>query len=239
MNPEIIQQFVATAADFGVILNAEQREHFLRYARELEDWNQRVNLTSIRGLDAIVTRHFLDSLSCASAWPVAAAGLIDVGSGAGFPGLALKIWQPDLHLTMVESVGKKADFLEHITEMLGLTDVVVLRERVEAVGHMLQHRERYDVATVRAVAELRVLAEYCLPLLRVGGRLIALKGHNLQAELDAAAGAIATLGGMPPQMSDVHIAGLEPRSLVCIDKQAATPDRFPRAVGVPARRPLG
>lgn len=225
------------AHDFGVTLDTTQLERFAIYARELEDWNQRVNLTAIRGLEAIVTRHFLDSLSCAPAWPAAAASLIDIGSGAGFPGLALKIWQPDLQLTMVESIGKKADFLEHISETLGMAGVTVLRERAETVGRIAQHRERYDVATVRAVAELRVLAEYCLPLLRIGGCLIALKGRDLSDELEAARDAITLLGGAPPQVSDVQTAALEARSLVRIDKQAATPERFPRAVGVPARRP--
>ncbi len=224
------------ARDFGVTLDTEQLERFATYAGELERWSQRVNLTAIRGLDAIVTRHFLDSLSCAPAWPATAASLIDIGSGAGFPGLALKIWQPGLQLTLVESIGKKADFLEHICATLGLADVTVLRERAEIVGQAVQQRERYDVATARAVAELRVLAEYCLPLLRIGGRMIALKGRDLQAELDAAVDAIALFGGAPPQLSEVHIADLEARALVRIDKEAATPARFPRAVGVPARR---
>ncbi len=237
MADAVLQHLAIRAADFGVRLDAAQIERFASYARELESWNQRVNLTAIRGLDAMVSRHFLDSLSCALAWPAAAASLIDIGSGAGFPGLVLKIWQPALRLTMVESIGKKAEFLEHISAMLALTDVTVLRDRAELVGQAPQHREAYDVATARAVADLRVLAEYCLPLLRTGGRMIALKGRDLQAELAAAVDAITLLGGAPPQVVAVRIADLEPRALVCIDKRAATPDRFPRAVGVPARRP--
>jgi 16S rRNA (guanine527-N7)-methyltransferase len=164
--------------------------------------------------------------------------LIDIGAGAGFPGLPLKILRPELRLTLVESIAKKAAFLRHIAETLGLADVEVVVARAEVVGRDPAHRERYAVAAARAVAELRVLAEYCLPLCRVGGRFLAPKGSSAGDEVQAALPAIERLGGRLAAVEPVDLPGLEPRTLVVVEKIGPTPPQYPRAPGVPAKRPL-
>jgi 16S rRNA (guanine527-N7)-methyltransferase len=227
-----------TAAAWGLPLSPAQLDQFATYAQELRSWNERVNLTSITDAEGIVTRHFLDSLRCALSWGDAPASVIDIGAGAGFPGLPLKIVRPELRLTLVESVGKKAVFLQHIVDLLGLTDVEIIVARAEAIGQDRAHRERYDVATARAVAELRALAEYCLPLCRVGGRFLAPKGAQIEAEVQAAQPALAALGGRLLAIETVELPNLAPRTLVVIAKVAPTPPQYPRATGVPAKQPL-
>jgi 16S rRNA (guanine527-N7)-methyltransferase len=227
-----------TAAAWGLPLTDEQIAQFAAYADELRRWNAHTNLTRIIEPTDMVVRLFLDALACAQHWGAAPHRLADLGSGAGFPGLPLKILRPALRLTLVESVGKKAAFLRHIVAHLGLSEVQVLQARAEAVGHDPAHRAAYDVVTARAVAELRVLAEYGLPLLRSGGRLLAPKGADIDAELAATGPALHKLGGHLLAVEPVVLPGHEPRPLVIIRKTGTTPAAYPRAVGVPARRPL-
>ncbi|NJO05556.1 MAG: 16S rRNA (guanine(527)-N(7))-methyltransferase RsmG [Chloroflexaceae bacterium] len=229
-----------TAAAWGVPLSATQSAQFATYAAELVRWNAHTNLTAITTPHDISVRHFLDSLACARYWmaPEPPTSLIDIGSGAGFPGVPLKLLWPTLRLTLVESVGKKAVFLQHLVDVLALPDVTIVQARAEVAGRDPQHREQYDIVTARAVAELRVLAEYCLPLVRAGGCMLAPKGSNLAPELSAAHAAIATLGGQVRIVAPVVLPGLEPRTIAVIDKLHPTPAAYPRAVGVPARRPL-
>jgi 16S rRNA (guanine527-N7)-methyltransferase len=227
-----------TAAACGLPLDARQLDQFATYSQELRRWNARVNLTAITDEHQIVTRHFLDSLRCALSWGASPNSLIDVGTGAGFPGLPLKILRPSVRLTLVESIEKKAAFLRHVAAELQLNNVDVVVARAEAVGHDVAHRERYDLATARAVAELRVLAEYCLPLCRVGGRFLAPKGIQIEGEVQSAQAALARLGGQVAAVEDVDLPGVERRSLVVVDKIAPTPPEYPRGVGVPSKRPL-
>jgi len=216
---------------------------FEAYYEELIDWNRRFNLTAITDREGVLVRHFLDSLSCFKAlpWPEMAAGarVIDVGTGAGFPGLPLKIVCPGIRLTLLEATCKKVDFLKHLVGVLKLQDVTVIHGRAEDLGRSPDHRERYDWALARAVAEMPTLAEYLLPLVRVGGAALAQKGEAAAAEVHAAEGAILTLGGRVRRLVPVELHGLaETRHLVVIDKVAATSDKYPRRPGVPARRPL-
>jgi 16S rRNA (guanine527-N7)-methyltransferase len=227
-----------TAAAWGFALSQAQLDQFALYAAELRRWNERVNLTAITDPEQIVTRHFLDALACARVWGDAPATLVDIGSGAGFPGLVLKLLRPALRVTLVESVGKKAAFLEHMAALLGLEGVQVLAARAEELGRDARHRERYDVTTARAVAELRVLAEYCLPLCRVGGRFLAPKSAQVAAELNMAGTALERLGGALIEVAPVQLPGVEPRTIVVVGKVAPTPDTYPRGVGVPGRRPI-
>lgn len=224
----------------GIDLTARQLAAFERYRQELLDWNARFNLTAIRDEPGVRTKHFLDSLTCILAWrdrpPVA---LVDVGSGAGFPGLPLKILQPSLQLTLVESVGKKAEFCRHMTGALGLEKVEVLQTRAEEVGRMADRRERFDWAVARAVANLPVLVEFLLPLVRIGGAVVAQKGASGPAEAHASENAIRVLGGRLRQLMRVDLPGVaEERYLVVIDKVAATPSNYPRRVGLAAKKPL-
>ena len=175
----MLADFVRETAVFGITLSPEQVSQFATYQSLLLDWNQRMNLTAIREPRQIQQRHFLDALTCSLATGVLnGRSLIDVGTGAGFPGLPLKILFPDLRLTLVESVVKKTRFLEAVVAELGLNDVTIVSERAEQLGQDAVHRGQYDWAVARAVAELRVLVEYLLPFCRLGGFVLAQKGAN-------------------------------------------------------------
>lgn len=225
---------------FGIHLTGRQVVALINYERELLDCNQKFNLTAIRDAEGIRTKHFLDSFSCVLAWKGnPPARLIDVGSGAGFPGLPLKILYPAMRLTLVESVGKKAKFCRHIAEAMEMEGVDVLTARAEQVGQMAAHRQQYDWAVARAVADLPVLAEYLLPLLQVGGHMLAQKGVSGPAEVHKSESALKMLGGQMRQLIPVMLPGVvEERYLVVIDKVAATPGQYPRKPGIPAKKPL-
>ncbi|MCI0554747.1 MAG: 16S rRNA (guanine(527)-N(7))-methyltransferase RsmG, partial [Anaerolineae bacterium] len=198
------------------------------------------NLTAIRDTESIRTKHFLDSFSCVLAWKANPPHrLIDVGTGAGFPGLPLKILYPNLKLTLVESVGKKAMFCQHIVSVLGLEYVQVIKSRAEDVGQDPNHRESYDWAVARAVANLNILSEYLLPLVKLGGTMLAQKGESGPAEANSAGKAIKVLGGELRELIPVQLPGVaEDRYLVLVDKVAATPAKYPRKAGVPSKMPL-
>lgn len=236
----LLETFVLAdiATELGLELDSGQLEQFRLYTDELLRWNARLNLTAITDEREIAQRHFGDALRLALSWGDPPQSLIDIGAGAGFPGIPLKILRPTLRLTLVESIEKKAAFLRHVIEVLGLAEVTVIPARAETIGRDPVHREAYDIATARAVAELRVLAEYCLPLCRVGGRFLAPKGADVAAELHDAEYAITLLGGHVAAVEPVVLAGVQPRTLVVIEKIAPTPERFPRPVGVPSKRPL-
>lgn len=229
---------VNTTADWGMPLSEAQLAWFALYADTLRQWNEHVNLTAITDYKGIMVRHFLDALRCAQSWGNPPRSLIDIGSGAGLPGLPLKLLCPSMELTLVESVRKKAAFLQHMVDRLGLSAVTILSQRAEVVGQDPRHREHYDVVTARAVAPLNVLAEYCLPLIRLGGRFLAPKGADIAAEIDRAQSAMTTLGGQLLAVEPVRLPDQEPRTLVVVEKIAPTPLRYPRATGVPVRRPL-
>ena len=224
----------------GVRLSAAQLEALARYEQELLAWNERFNLTAIRTPQEVRTKHFLDSLTCLLALRDAPPErLIDIGTGAGFPGLPLKVIYPKMQLTLVESVGKKTEFCRHVVRTLGLSGVEVVQERAEVLGQAAEHREKYDWAVARAVAILPVLAEYLLPLVRVGGGMLAMKGESGPAEAHQAEHAMRLLGGHLRQLLPVTLPGVvEERYLVVVDKIAATPQGYPRRVGVPAKKPL-
>lgn len=211
-----------------------------QYESELLDWNTRFNLTAIDDPEKVRIKHFLDSLTCLLAMrDTEIDRVIDVGTGAGFPGLPLKIACPSIQLTLVESVGKKADFCRHVVKKLNLEGVEVLQERAEVIGQISRHREQYNWAIARAVAVLPVLAEYLLPLVRIGGGIIAMKGESAPAEAHNADQAIRLLGGHLRKLLPVTLPGVaDERYLVVIDKVAATPQAYPRRVGLPAKKPL-
>jgi len=225
----------------GIQISDEQRTDFEVYEQELIEWNTRFNLTAIDHPKQIRVKHFLDSLSCILALQDTPTNhVVDVGTGAGFPGLPLSIVCPRMKMTLVESVGKKATFCQHIKQTINLSKVSILQERAETVASIPEMREKFDWAIARAVAALPVLVEYLLPLVRVGGYALAMKGENGPAEAQSAEGAIQILGGHLQQLIPVMLPGVEDeRYLVVIEKTAATPDRFPRRVGIPAKRPLG
>ncbi len=224
----------------GLHLSRSQLSALALYERELIDWNTRFNLTAIRDPQEIHIKHFLDSLTCLLALRDSPVDrLVDVGTGAGFPGIPLKLIYPKLQLTLLESVGKKAEFCRHVVKMLDLRGVEVVQARAEVLGQDSSHRQRYDWAVARAVAILPALAEYLLPLVRVGGGMLAMKGESGPAEAHSAERALRVLGGHLRQLLPVTLPGVaEERYLVVIDKVAATPLAYPRKVGVPVKHPL-
>ncbi len=231
-------QLLNGAKRFELDLSPDQIEQFDLYADRLIEWNARFNLTSIVDPGEIVIKHFLDGLSAARLIP-RAAKLIDVGAGAGFPGIPIKIARPELSLTLLEATKKKCDFLEALIGELKLQNVNVVKARAEDAAHDIAHREQYNVAIARAVAELPTLSEYLLPFVKIGGVAIAMKSKDVQEETDRAEAAIKTLGGQLKQIVPVIIPGLdEERYLVVIEKISATPEKYPRRAGIPSKKPL-
>jgi 16S rRNA (guanine527-N7)-methyltransferase len=225
---------------FGVHLTGRQVAALTTFENVLLAWNENFNLTAIRDTEGIHTKHFLDSFSCTLAWKrTPPKRLIDVGTGAGFPGIPLKILYPFMELTLVESVGKKTSFCRHAINILNLEAVEVMTMRAEEVGQMPGQRESYDWAVARAVANLPVLAEYLLPLVKLGGSMLAQKGHNGLVEAHNAEKAFRLLGGRLRHLIPVTLPGVaEERYLVVVEKIAATPAQYPRKPGFPAKSPL-
>jgi 16S rRNA (guanine527-N7)-methyltransferase len=239
-----MEPLIAGTRELDIALTDRHLAAFETCYRELVDWNQQFNLTAITDREGVLVRHFLDSLSClktlSRAELAAGARVIDVGTGAGFPGLPLKIVCPGMRLTLLEATSKKVSFLEHLVRKLGLEEVQAIHARSEELGRDPLHREQYDWALARSVAEMPTLAEYLLPLVRVGGAMLAQKGEGAAAEVHNADAAITTLGGRVRQLVPVELRGLaETRYLVIVDKAAATPEKFPRRSGIPKKRPLG
>ncbi len=228
----------------GIKLTRGQVKAFENYALELTAWNQHTNLTAVLDPQGILVKHFLDSLSCLAAIKnhrnqKQALRVVDVGSGAGFPGLPLAIVHPDIHWTLVDATEKKCAFLRHMVTELELPNTRVLHSRAETLGRDSEHRERYDWAIARAVARLPVLLEYLLPVTCTGGSCLAQKTEIARAEIRDGARALAVLGGEVEKVLPVELPGIAgPRHLIVIKKIAATPDAYPRRVGVPTKRPL-
>ena len=226
---------------FGLQITTGQIQAFEIFTDELAKWNERINLTAITDVKSVRVKHYLDSLSCLSAMRLTPSlRVIDIGSGAGFPGIPLKIISPGIHLTIVDSVGKKTDFCRHMVERLGLRDVDVIQARAEEIGQNAEFRESFDWAVARAVAELPVLAEYLLPLVKVGGFALAQKGESGPAEAQSATESIRILGGMLRKVMPVELPGVvETRYLIIMAKVACTPGSYPRRPGLPSKKPLG
>jgi 16S rRNA (guanine527-N7)-methyltransferase len=235
---ENLVQYASTL--FNIHMTERQMAAFVTYEKELLDWNSKFNLTAIRDSESIRRKHFLDSLSCVLAWKSNPPNrLIDVGTGAGFPGIPLKIIYPNLKLTLVESVGKKVTFCQHIARLLKLEHVEVIQARAEELGQNANHREKYDYAVARAVATLNVLSEYLIPLVKIGGTMLAQKGGSGPAEAQSAENTMKLLGGKLKQLIPIHLPGVvEDRYLILADKVAATPPKYPRKPGIPAKQPL-
>jgi 16S rRNA (guanine527-N7)-methyltransferase len=224
----------------GIQLTTSQLAALQIYETELLEWNTRFNLTAIENPEQVRIKHFLDSLTALLVMGnPASKRVIDIGTGAGFPGLPLKIVCPQMHLTLVESVGKKAEFCRHIIYTLKLPQVEVVQERAEVIGQQPRFRERYDWAVARAVASMPVLVELLLPLVRLGGKMLAMKGASAPDESQKAARALQILGGRLHRLQPVTLPGItEQRYLVVVEKLSATPDAYPRRSGLPTKKPL-
>jgi len=238
-----VQELIAGAQELRISLRAEHLDALHTYQQQLIEWNKRFNLTAITDETGIQIRHFLDSLSCLLALEsgenLAGKRIIDVGTGAGLPGIPLKIVCPGMKLTLLEATEKKTYFLQHIVDELGLEDVTIIHGRAEELGRDPTYRQQYHWALARAVADLPILMEYLLPLLQVSGRALAQKGESAPAEAHRSDYALKQLGGQIRRLISVDLRGInETRYLVLVDKIAATPERYPRRPGIPSKRPL-
>ncbi|MFD1432483.1 16S rRNA (guanine(527)-N(7))-methyltransferase RsmG [Lacticaseibacillus yichunensis] len=241
MDPE---QFKAALAAADWPHDPAQLAQFATYYRYLVAENEKMNLTALTAEADVYLKHFYDSLTLLQAAPdlkLADLALCDVGAGAGFPSLPVKILNPQLHVTIVDALQKRIDFLARLTEQLGVDGVQLVHARAEEFGAKTSgYRASFDVVTARAVAPLNVLAELCLPLVKIGGRFIAMKGSRAEREVDAAQTALDLLGGEVTAELDVTLPETgDARSLVVITKVAKTPGKYPRKPGTPAKQPLG
>jgi 16S rRNA (guanine527-N7)-methyltransferase len=230
------------AAAWGVRLDDGRLDRLLRYARLLASY-EKANVIGTRDLDRILLDHVLDSLSCFLHEPLWEVGkLADVGSGGGLPGIPISIVRPELQITLIESTGKKAGFLRHAAEQLALGSVEVVNARVEDTGRTQGQRGAYGIVTTRAVARLSVIAEYCVPLLEIGGRAIAMKAGLQGEEYEEGRTAAGTLGAKVAGVEPVAMlpdVGEKERNLVILEKVRKTPARYPRKAGMAIKRPLG
>ncbi|MFC1979464.1 16S rRNA (guanine(527)-N(7))-methyltransferase RsmG [Chloroflexota bacterium] len=238
-----MEKLITGIKGLGLHLNSSQLNQFQTYYQELLDWNKRANLTTITDYEDVQIKHFLDSLTVTLAWPqpIIDAGirLIDVGTGAGVPGIPFKIIFPDIKLVLLESTAKKADFLHHIKNKLELDNVEIVVGRAEEIAHHSEYRERFDVVLSRAVASLPALVELTLPFCVIGGSLIAQKKGAIYSEISQAAKAINVLGGSLRYVKRVELSEFtDERQLVVIDKVSPTPPQYPRRPGIPAKRPI-
>lgn len=239
MNPE---EFAAALREHNVELNAQQLARYQQYYERLVAVNEHMNLTAITERDEVYLKHFYDSLTLAWAYPelqTEELHMIDVGAGAGFPSLPLKIAFPQLQITIIDALNKRINFLRDLVKELGLEGVTVEHARAEEFGNKTAPaREQYDVATARALARLNVLGELTLPFVKVGGVLLAMKGSAADEELAEAKKAITTLGAEIGDQIDVSLPNGDPRSVIVIKKVKNTPKKYPRKPGDPVRKPL-
>ena len=239
MNPE---EFAAALREHNVELNAQQLAQYQQYYERLVAVNEHMNLTAITERDEVYLKHFYDSLTLAWAYPelqTEELNMIDVGAGAGFPSLPLKIAFPQLQITIIDALNKRINFLRDLVKELGLEGVTVEHARAEEFGNKTAPaREQYDVATARALARLNVLGELTLPFVMVGGVLLAMKGSAADEELAEAKKAITTLGAEIGDQIDVSLPNGDPRSVIVIKKVNNTPKKYPRKPGDPVRKPL-
>lgn len=227
-----------SAAQAGYELSALQLEQFEKYYEMLVETNKVMNLTALTEPQDVAVKHFVDSLMAyADYFP--GKVLADVGTGAGFPGIPLKIYCPSLKVVLIDSLAKRLNFLQRVIAELGLKDIECVHLRAEDAGKNPAHREKYDIVTARAVARLSVLSEYCLPLVKVGGVFVALKGAKYQEEIAAAGKALSVLGGKLIEAKKVELPGLnDGRAVVTIKKVKASPKAYPRNAGLPDKNPL-
>lgn len=233
-------KYPALEKELEIELNEVQREQFNAFFELLVEWNQHMNLTGIVDYDEVLSKHFFDSLTCIKGledWQN--KKVIDVGTGAGFPGVPMKIANPSMAITLLDSLSKRINFLEVVVETLKLDAVELVHGRAEDYGQNPDYREQYDVAISRAVANLSVLSEYVLPFIKVGGVFVAQKSLSASDEIEESEKAIEILGGKIRDIIEVKVPGIDiVHSLVVIEKVGKTPDKYPRKAGKPTKKPL-
>lgn len=242
MEQIFVDKMIAGLEEVGISLSDQQMNQFYQYYELLIEWNKVMNLTAITELEEVVSKHFVDSMTLVKA--VADLGerdasVIDVGTGAGFPGIPLKIAFPNLRITLLDSLNKRIKFLDEVIAQLGLKDIVTIHGRAEDFGKNPKYREQFDFCVSRAVANAATLSEYCLPFVKVGGSFIPYKSGKIDDELEAGKKAIKTVGGEIKDVVRFQLASADAdRALVVIEKTEKTPKKFPRKAGVPSKEPI-
>lgn len=235
---EFLRHVKQKAQEIGYTLQEEQLEQFFTYKELLIEWNKKMNLTAIEQEGDIITKHFIDSLSIASYIPDTAK-VIDIGTGAGFPGIPLKILKKDLSITLLDSLNKRITFLEEVIRNLSLENIQAVHARAEELAHKEEYREQYDIAVSRAVAPMHTLLEYMLPYVKIGGKCICMKGPNLQEESKDLQNCLETLGGKIEKIEEIVLPETEiKRNIMLIKKENKTPKKYPRNPGMPSKKPL-
>lgn len=230
--------FLNNLKSLDIELTKERKEKFFKYMEMLIEWNKKINLTAIIEKEEIIIKHFIDSLTILK-YIEKNKTLIDVGTGAGFPGVPLKIVNNELEVTLMDSLQKRLKFLEEVIKENKINNVKIIHKRAEDAGRDKKLREKYDYATARAVANMSTLVEYLLPLIKIGGKCIVMKGPNIEEELNKSKKAINILGGKIEKIEEIILPGTDIiRSIVIIKKIKATPAIFPRKAGTPLKKPL-
>ncbi|TCN23918.1 16S rRNA (guanine(527)-N(7))-methyltransferase RsmG [Mesobacillus foraminis] len=238
MNPD---QFQAALAEKGIILSERQMEQYEIYYKTLVEWNEKMNLTAITEKEDVFLKHFYDSVSAAFYFDFKEKpfAICDVGAGAGFPSIPLKIAFPKLQITIVDSLNKRITFLEHLARVLQLENTHFIHDRAETFGQNSVYREKYEIVMARAVARMSVLSELCLPIVQVGGTFIAMKGAQADEELQGGKKALKVLGG---ELKGIHSFTLpveeSERNILIISKEKKTPKQYPRKAGTPNKSPI-
>ncbi len=236
--PEI-NEFKAGIAKLGITLSERQYQQFMDYYELLVERNKVMNLTAITELAEVITKHFIDSLAIVKAVKFEKQSLLDIGTGAGFPGIPLKIAYPELNIVLLDSLKKRLTFLDEVIDQLELTDIKTLHGRAEDFGRELNYREQFDLCVSRAVAKLSSLSEYCLPYVKKGGSFISYKSGNIEEELISSKRAIKLLGAELKEVIEYQLPNTDmQRTLIVIEKKEPTPKSYPRAAGKPSKEPL-
>lgn len=232
---EIIVQY---SNELNIELNEMEIDKFYRYQKLLLEWNEKINLTAITAPEEIVLKHFIDSLTIEK-YLKKGAYIVDVGTGAGFPGIPLKIVRKDVKVVLVDSLNKRISFLNTLIKELELENVIAVHSRAEEFGKNGEYREAFDMATSRAVANLSTLSEYLLPLVKIGGISVCMKGSEIKEELEHSKKAIAILGGKDINVDEFNLPNSDiKRNIVIIKKADRTPSKYPRKPGVPSKEPI-
>ena len=234
-----LNELQASAEQAGIRFNEEQLQQFDRFYNLVIEWNKKINLTAITEPRDFAIKHIIDSVLVWNDDKFSGVeNIIDVGTGAGFPGIPLKIYQPKLKITLLDSLAKRVKFLTTIVDEFGFKDITIIHSRAEDAAHDPKLRENFDVAVSRAVAKLNILAEYCMPFVKNDGYFAALKGSNLKEEIVDARGAIKTLGGQEIECINIELPNGDTRNLIYIKKITSSPKKFPRKAGTPEKKPL-
>ena len=235
---EFEEIFSTYLKEVEINIEKEETEHFYDYMKLLLEWNEKINLTAITDPKEVIIKHFIDSLTISKHIPHGAT-LVDMGTGAGFPGIPLKIYRNDVKITLVDSLNKRIKFLDEVIEQLKLKDIETIHARAEEFGRNKSYRERFDIATSRAVANLATLSEYLIPLVKLEGKCICMKGPDIEEELQKGKKAIKTLGGNISKVDSFELPNTDiGRTILIVDKVEKTPAKYPRKPGMPAKEPI-